>query len=208
MSKRENQAAKPAAPEQEKRRVALDGPYIGKLAGVLLGITAVTALLLGAVNYVTAPIIAQATEEKRVAAMEQVLEAEEYPAVEDFVQGYDGATVTALSEAISGGETIGYVAEVTTNGFGGAISLVVGVNADGTVSGVAVIDHAETPNVGSKVVDDQAVLDQAIGLGYPVTVNSGDNAFDAVSGATVSSRAVVAGINAALEAVAAAAPLG
>ena len=41
-----------------------------------------------------------------------------------------------------------------------------------------------------------------------VTVNSGDNAFDAVSGATVSSRAVVAGINAAHEAVATAIPLG
>ena len=201
MSKNETQAAKPAAPEQEKPRLALDGRYIGKLAGVLLGITAVTALLLGAVNYITAPIIAQATEEKRVAAMEQVLEAEEYPAVEDFVQEHDGATVTALSEAISGGETIGYVAEVTTNGFGGAIEMVVGLTADGTVTGVSVIGHEETPNVGSKVVEGQDVLNQFVGLTGEVTVNSGDNSIDAVSGATVSSKAVTAGVNAAIAAV-------
>ena len=204
MSRKEtNPAAEKASP-----RVPLDGQYIGKLAGVLLGITAVTALLLGAVNYVTAPVIAASTEEKRVAAMQQVLEAEEYQAVEEFAQEHDGATVTALSQAVSGGETIGYVAEVTANGFGGAISLVVGVSPDCMVTGVSIIDHSETPNVGSKVVGDQAVLDQAVGLGFPITVNGGDNAFDAVSGATVSSRAVVSGINAALEAVDAAVPLG
>ena len=50
---------------------------ISALEKILLAITAVTALLLGAVNYVTAPVIAAATEEKRVAAMQQVLTAEE-----------------------------------------------------------------------------------------------------------------------------------
>ena len=199
--------------EEKKQapRIALDGQYIGKLAGVLLGITAVTALLLGVVNYVTAPVIDAATQAKRVAAMQQVLEAEEYPAAASFPaegQSYDSAagsaTVTALSEAVSGGETIGYVAEVTTNGFGGAISLVVGVSPEGAVTGVAVIDHSETPNVGSKVVDDQSVLDQFIGMTGEITVNSGDNAFDAVSGATVSSKAATAAVNAAVAAAAAA----
>ena len=67
-------------------RASLDGQYIGKLAGILLGITAVTALLLGAVNYVTAPVIAAATEEKRVEAMQQVLPAEAYPAESALVR--------------------------------------------------------------------------------------------------------------------------
>lgn len=192
----------------ETKKLSPNTAYILRLAGTLLAITAVTALLLGLVNFITAPTIARSTEEKRVEAMQQVLPAEEYRAVEAFAQEHDGATVTALSEAVSGGETIGYVAEVTANGFGGAISMVVGVSPERMVTGVSVIDHSETPNVGSKVVDDQAVLNQSVGLGYPVTVNSGDNAFDAVSGATVSSRAVVAGINAAHEAVATAIPLG
>ena len=197
----------------ETKKMTMDTPYIIRLAGTLLASTAVTALLLGIVNYSTAPVIQQIQDEKKAAAMSAVLQAEEYPKVEGFVPAASTSaagtgTVAALYEAVQGGNTLGYVAEVTANGFGGAISLVVGVSPDCMVTGVSIIDHSETPNVGSKVVGDQAVLDQAVGLGFPITVNGGDNAFDAVSGATVSSRAVVSGINAALEAVDAAVPLG
>ena len=194
-------------------RASLDGQYIGKLAGILLGITAVTALLLGAVNYVTAPVIAAATEEKRVEAMQQVLPAEAYPAVEGFPaegetfsSAAGSATVTALSQAVQDAP-IGYVAEVTANGFGGAIDMVVGVNPEGMVTGVSIINDAETPNVGSKVVGDQTVLDQFIGLGGEITVNGGDNGFDVVSGAAVSTNAVAAGVNAAIAAVEARMPV-
>ena len=57
MSKSKKKAEKTAAAPAKAAglRVPLDGQYIGKLAGILLAITAVTALLLGAVNYVTAP---------------------------------------------------------------------------------------------------------------------------------------------------------
>ena len=210
MSKSKKKAEKTAAAPAKAAglRVPLDGQYIGKLAGILLAITAVTALLLGAVNYVTAPVIAAATEEKRVAAMQQVLTAEEYTAVEAFPaegetysSAAGSATVTALSEAVQDGSPVGYVAEVATNGFGGAIEMVVGLTADGTVTGVSVIGHEETPNVGSKVVEGQDVLNQFVGLTGEVTVNSGDNSIDAVSGATVSSKAVTAGVNAAIAAV-------
>ena len=216
MSKSKKKAEKTAAAPAKAAglRVPLDGQYIGKLAGILLAITAVTALLLGAVNYVTAPVIAAATEEKRVAAMQQVLTAEEYTAVEAFPaegETYSSAacsaTVTALSEAVQDGSPVGYVAEVATNGFGGAIDMVVGLTTDGTVTGVAVISHSETPNVGSKVVDDQSVLDRFAGLTGEITVNSGDNRVDAVSGATTSSKAVTAGVNAAIAAVEARQPV-
>ena len=109
MSKSKKKAEKTAAAPAKAAglRVPLDGQYIGKLAGILLAITAVTALLLGAVNYVTAPVIAAATEEKRVAAMQQVLTAEEYTAVEAFPaegetysSAAGSATVTALSQAV------------------------------------------------------------------------------------------------------------
>ena len=186
----------------------LDKAYVVKLVGTLLGITAVTALLLGIVNYMTAPVIAAAEAEKKAAAMQQVLEADDYPAVEGFsadgvtVSSAAGSgTVTALYTATSGGESVGYVAEVTANGFGGAVSMVIGVDLDGYVTGVSVVDHGETQGVGSKVVGNQAVLDQFIGLTGEVTVNSGDNKIDGVSGATVSSKAVTAGVNAALSVV-------
>ena len=84
--------------------------------------------------------------------------------------------------------------------------MVVGVDMSGTVTGVAVTDNSETANVGTKVVGNQDVLDRFIGMSYGeggITVNSGTNRFDGVSGATVSSRGVTAGVNAALAAVSA-----
>ena len=181
----------------ESSKIQMDYKYIGRLAGTLFAISAVTALLLGLVNYVTAPVIDQIQAEKKAAAMAAVLPADEYPAVAEFVPT---GSVTGLYEAVSGGETVGYVAEVTSSGFGGAMSITVGVSADGAVTGVSVTDNSETQGVGTKVVGDQAVLDRFIGMSGTITVNEGDNRFDAVTGATVSSKAVTAGVNAALEA--------
>ena len=185
---------------QPKAKMELDPRFTAKLTLTLLGICAVVALLLGIVNQVTAPIIAEIQAEKTAAAMSQVLPAEEYQPVET-----DYPNVTAMNRALSGGETVGYVVEVTTSGFGGTMSMVVGVAVDGAVTGVSVTDHSETANIGTKVVDDQAVLDRFIGMSHgdgEITVNAGTNRFDGVSGATVSSRGVTAGVNTALAAAA------
>ena len=101
----------------------------------------------------------------------------------------------------------GVVVEMVVGGFANDIHMLVAVRNDGTVTGVAVISHSETPNVGSKVVDDQSVLDRFAGLTGEITVNSGDNRVDAVSGATTSSKAVTAGVNAAIAAVEARQPV-
>ena len=185
---------------QPKAKMELDPRFTAKLTLTLLGICAVVALLLGIVNQLTAPIIAEIQAEKTAAAMSQVLPAEEYQPVET-----DYPNVTAMNRALSGGETVGYVVEVTASGFGGTMSMVVGVDVDGAVTGVSVTDHSETANIGTKVVDDQAVLDRFIGMSHgdgEITVNAGTNRFDGVSGATVSSRGVTAGVNTALAAAA------
>ena len=184
---------------REKTKLPLDTAYILRLAGTLLGITVVTALLLGLVNVITAPRIQAANEEKTRLAMSQVLPADEYRPVEADAEG-----VTAMYEALSGGSAVGYVVETAPNGFKGAIQMVVGVGADGRVTGVSVTGSEETQGVGTKVVGDQSVLDRFIGMSGTVTVGGGgENAFDAVTGATVSSRGVTAGVNAALAAAAA-----
>lgn len=181
-----------------KQKVDLDPRYIGKLTGTLLGICAVVALLLGIVNSLTEPVIRKMQEEKTAAAMAQVLAADDYRA-----KTVSHENVSAMYEAVSGGEVVGHVVEVTTNGFGGAINMVVGVDMEGKVTGVSVIKDAETANLGTKVTRTQSVLDRFIGLGGTITVNSGENRFDGVTGATVSSKAVAAGVNTALAAVAA-----
>ena len=185
---------------QPKAKVELDPRFTAKLTLTLLGICAVVALLLGVVNSVTKPIIEEIQAEKTAAAMGQVLPADDYQELETT-----HANVTALYQAISGGQQIGYVAEVTSSGFGGTLSIVVGVDMDGAVTGVSVTDNSETANIGTKVVNDQSVLDRFIGKSHAdgeITVNSGSNRFDGVSGATVSSKGVTAGVNTALSAVA------
>ena len=185
---------------QPKAKVELDPRFTAKLTLTLLGICAVVALLLGVVNSVTKPIIDEIQAEKTAAAMSQVLPADEYQKVETAYPN-----VTALHKALSGGEQVGYVVEVTASGFGGMLSMVVGVDMDGAVTGVSVTYNSETANIGTKVVNDQSVLDRFIGMsheGGEITVNSGSNRFDGVSGATVSSKGVTAGVNTALAAVA------
>ena len=185
---------------QPKAKVELDPRFTAKLTLTLLGICAVVALLLGVVNSVTKPIIEEFQAEKTAAAMGQVLPADEYQKMETAYPN-----VTALHRALSGGEEIGYVVEVTSSGFGGTLSMVVGVDMDGAVTGVSVTDNSETANIGTKVVNDQTVLDRFIGMSHAdgeITVNSGSNRFDGVSGATVSSKGVTAGVNTALAAVA------
>lgn len=180
--------------------LSLDPQYILRITGVLLAICLVTALLLGIVNQITAPRIEALQKAKKEAAMSLVLPADEYV----LWEGDLPAHVTALYLANSGGEGIGWVAETATSGSQGTIEMMVGVDTDGKVTGVSVVKHSETPNIGTKVVSDQSVLDRFTGMSHEngeITVNSGNNRFDAVSGATFSSRGVVEGVNAALAAV-------
>lgn len=178
---------------QEERR------YIIRLTATLLTITVVSAALLGFVYDLTKPIIDERTQEKTEAAMRSVLEADDYLAVPDFTAANG---VTAISKAVEDETVVGYVCEVQSSGFGGAMSLVVGVDLEGAVTGVSVVKHGETKNIGTKVMENEAVLADFEGLSFPVTAGGGDAAFDAVSGATYSSNGVLTAVNAALSAVA------
>ena len=192
---------KQSAPARQPRhRIPLDRAYITRLTVTLLAICTVSSLLLALVYNQTKPVIDAHTWEKTSAAMQVVLPADEYAAEEGFTAT---KSVTSLYRAVSGGETVGYVCEVTSNGFGGAMSLVVGMDLYGKVTGVSVVKHSETKNIGTKVVESPQVLAGFAGLSAPITVNGGgENSFDAVSGATYSSRGVADGVNAALEAAA------
>ena len=180
--------------------LSIDPKYILRITGVLLVICLITALLLGIVNAVTKPRIDAIQAEKVRAAMSQVLEADEYLPIR---LQKDLRGVQSVSEARAGGGTLGYVVQVTANGSQGEIQMMVGVDVENRVTGVSVIKHSETPNIGTKVVADQSVLDRFIGMDHAkgeITVNSGSNRFDGISGATVSSRGVAVGVNTALTA--------
>ena len=188
-----------AAVKPQKAPLSIDPRYIGRLVGTLTGICLAVALLLGVVNQITEPRIDAIQEARQKAAMAQVLPADSYEKA-----GFTAANVTAVYKAVSNGEEIGWVAETSTSGSQGAIEMMVGVDPEGRVTGVSVVSHSETPNIGTKVVSDQSVLDRFTGMSHAdgeITVNAGTNRFDGVTGATYSSKGVAAGVNAALAAI-------
>jgi len=188
------------SPKPSSPAFSVDPRYVGRITGILLAICLIVSLLLGVVNQITKPRIDAIQAEKIRAAMAQVLEADEYLPIQ---LQKDLKGVQSVSEARAGGGTLGYVVQVTANGSQGEIQMMVGVDVDNRVTGVSVIKHSETPNIGTKVVADQSVLDRFIGMDHAngeITVNSGSNRFDGISGATVSSKGVAAGVNTALAA--------
>lgn len=164
--------------------------YFLKLTLTLLVISAVVACLLGLTNYITADKIAEITAQKTAASMEEVLPADSYTEL-----SYTGAeaNVAAVYQA---GEN-GFVVEVTPSGFGGTIDMVVGVGADGTVTGVSIVSMSETSGLGANASKD-AFRSQYVGLSGELAVNKDGGEIDALTGATITSRAVTDGVNTAL----------
>lgn len=162
--------------------------YILRLTLTLLLITAVVAGLLGLVNYLTEDKIDELTRRKANNAMQEVLPAQRYDAIDYKMDG-----VTEAYRADNGG----YVVRVEENGFGGAIDMMVGVGLDGKVCGVSIISHSETASLGANCVRED-FRGQYIGADGELKVNKDGGTIDALTGATVTSRAVTAGVNLAL----------
>lgn len=167
--------------------------YYLKLTLTLLIISAVVSGLLGLTNFITEDKIAEIKAQKTAASMQEVLPAEIYSQVE-----YTGAE-TLVSAVHQAGENA-YVIEVTPSGFGGIITMVVGVD-NGTVTGVSIISMAETSGLGDNA-SKADFRDQFVGGTGELAVNKDGGTIDALTGATITSRAVTDGVNAALRAAA------
>lgn len=164
-----------------------------RLTLVLFAICAVTSLLLSLVNLVTKDRIAAINEEKTAAAMRSVLPSDAYTEV-----AYTGDD--PIVKEVNIADDKGYVVEVVPSGFGGDINMVVGVGTDGTITGVSVINMSETSGLGTNAMKDE-FRNQYVGGSGPFQVNKDGGTIDAITGATITSRAVTNGVNAALEAV-------
>ena len=189
-----------------KEKVDMDPKYIIKLTVTLFVTCVIVAGLLGLVNSVTEGPIAEKNKTKTAAAIQEVLpEMEGSPAVVELTDEMTaaasgaGATITEAYEAQAGGSVIGYALKIVASGSQGNIEMMVGVDAEGAVTGVSIVKNSETSGIGSKIMSNEnGVLDQFIGKSAADgTLSVGKNV-DAISGATVSSRGVTTGVNAAL----------
>lgn len=159
-------------------------------------ITVVAAAALAGVYTATKEPIAQAKAEKQKSAIGQVLPEIHFnnnPADEAAEVTVDGETVTVFP-ARQDGELVGMAVEShDANGFSGLITVMYGFDPSGNITGFAVMQHAETPGLGSKM--DEWFSNPAhtvIGLNansanLTVSKNGGD--VDAITAATISSRA-------------------
>ena len=105
-----------------------------------------------------------------------------------------------VSEVYTDGQS--YAVKVLPSGFDGTITMMVGI-ADGKVTGISVISHTETPGLGAVAAAQNAKGEafRSQFVGQEGTLSIGDQ-IDAMSGATITSTAVVTGVNAALSYVA------
>ena len=187
----------------------IDGKFVVRVAGTLTAICLVVAALLGGVNAITADKIAAINQANTEASLQAVATgADEFAPLEltDAMLAAASANGGKLTEAYAvkaAGETIGSAFKVVASGSQGNIEMIVGVDADNAVTGVSIVNNKETAGIGSKVMENNAlpsgtgVLDQFIGMSGAGSLTVGKNV-DAISGATVSSKGVTKGVNAAL----------
>lgn len=172
---------------------------IVKLGVILFAVTAVVALILGLVNNLTAGRIVALQDEETKTAMQVVLPADSYTPV--TYTGGDSA-VNSIYQA----GTAGWVVEVTETGSQGTITMMVGVNTNLTCSGISITKSSETAGLGAVASQQSdkgaAFRSQFVGQSGTVTVTKDGGTIDALSGATITSRAVCRGVTAALAACA------
>ena len=167
----------------------------GLPAYIILGIIAlVAAVALAVTNMITKGPIQERADAALREAFNAVMPAESYEAI-TIPSGYE---VSSLYAAKNGDEVVGYCVTASANGYNGPVAVNLGVGADGLVTGCAVGDtsFAETPGFGARA-KEASFQDQFVGID---AVNGGS--FDALSGATVTSTAVLNATNEALRCVA------
>ena len=191
-----------------------------KDACILFAITLVAGVLLGAVYDITkAPIANQNEKAKQEAYKAVMADAESFEEIDGF-SVEDGATaylakgdedysadeITEVVAGIKNNKIVGFVVTVVAgDGYGGDIKFSVGVKADGTYSGTSILSISETAGLGMRAKTDPTFLGQLEGKNVSKfnvvkdgTGSSADDKIDAIGGSTVTSKAVIKGVNAAL----------
>ena len=161
------------------------------MVAVLFSITLIASAGVGAVNMITADAIAETKAAATKQAVANVLP--EFDTNEQSEQTIDDMPIVVYT-AKKGDKTVGYAVEsMTKNGFGGVIRMMVGFTTDGKINNVNVLEQAETPGLGTKMCDEgNALLSSIQGknsweVEFKVKKDGGE--LDALTAATISSRA-------------------
>ena len=171
----------------------------------LFVITAVSGGVLGLVYGMTKDAIAEVDQKKNEAAIKAVLPLEGDITFQEGTLSYseDGATTTFPCNLAydANGNFLGAAVKTSEGGFGGKIDLMVGFLADGTIKGTSVLSHSETPGLGANMTGkfkDQFVDKNPESYKLRVSKDGGD--VDAITAATITSRAFTKAVDKAYKA--------
>jgi len=170
-----------------------------KLALVLFAVSAIVAGVLGVVNELTYPVIDAQKQAKTAAAFASVLKADRFDEIE--FNNPDFPTVQTVHKA----EGAGYVVTSTFSGAQGNITLAVGVDNDYKCTGISVIEHSETSGLGANAASTGEVgvnfRAQFVGQDESIALANAGGSIDALTGATITSRAITEAVATSIQAV-------
>lgn len=200
-----------SAEVKSKEKVQMDPKYIITLTVTLLVTCVVVAAALGGVNAITEEKIDAINKEKTEIAMKAVVAdpenttfSDKLELTDEMVAAAGSVTLDSVYEAQVNGQSAGHAIKVVASGSQGKIEMMVGVDAEGTVTGVSIVKNSETSGIGSKVMTNMPTASGVGVLSQFEGKSAADGALtvganvDAISGATVSTRGVTNGVNAAL----------
>ena len=171
-----------------------------KLSGTLLLIALACALTLAVIYKNTAPVIAEQQQILLERSLQTVLTADKYEKKEQ--------AGNIFYEAVGeNNKIIGWCIPLESRGYGGVMKLLVGIDINQRISGVKILEHKETPGLGSQISDahkneeESAFLKQFRGkkVEHIVMVKDDDQNIQAITGATISSKAVIDGVRKGIE---------
>ena len=174
--------------------------HVIKPALSLFAIAAIITALLGLARNMTLEPI----ERQRKAAQEKTMKAVlgEADAFRE-VDAQKTGSIVRIFEGLKGSETIGYVIELTPNGYSGAVNMMVGISAaDKKITGMRVVKHSETPGLGALAVNENFYRQFDGRKLLPLRVvrtGAGEGEIQAITAATITTRAVTGAVNEAIE---------
>jgi len=199
---------------ETKEKVQIDWKVVFKLGFILFIISAVAACALALTNYVTAGTIEEMNIQANTVARQEVLpdatEFEEVP-VEDVAKIAGEISMETPEELLevyigtNNGEVVGYTVKTgPTSGYSGEVQVLTGISTDGIITGITIIKHNETPGLGALATgewNDQYTGKSAAEELVVVkgTAKEGSNEIQAITGSTITSKAVTEGVNTSIQ---------
>ena len=158
---------------------------------ILTAICTIVTLLLAMTNMLTVDRIAANAAQKAAESRKKVLAAQDYKPLDK-----DGNVYGAYDE---NGSMIGVVVTTVSGGYGGKIEVMTGIRSNGEISGVNILSMEETPGLGARGKEDGFLKQYRGHAESNLAVSKDGGEINALSGATITSRAITKAVNTAVE---------